>query len=392
MKTSRRKFTAAAAAIPLAASLSRTARAGGGKEYRACIIGDSKQGGYGHEIDLAWSIRDDVEVVAVADPDPEGREKHKALVGAKNAYADYREMLDREKPELVSIGPRWTIHHRDYLLACAKAGAHGYLEKPIATDLAEADEMVEAIESKNLKWAMAHQVRMFEEIQYLKKVLVEDGLIGEILELRGRGKEDHRAGGEDLIVLGTHIFDLMVFFMGKPKWCVSDITVDGVPATPADVHEAIEPLGPIVGNRIQAMYGFENAVTGYFSTMKNQHGGGGRYGLDIYGSRGIVQIRMGFPPRILWLNSPNWMVGESDARWAPLADAPVSAIPPHGSRNASVINDLMDAIKDDRPPQMSLQSGRDAYEMIQAAFASHTQGERVRIPLEQRAHPLKGWS
>ena len=39
------------------------------KKYKACIIGDSKMGGYGHWIQYAFALRDDVATVAVADPD-----------------------------------------------------------------------------------------------------------------------------------------------------------------------------------------------------------------------------------------------------------------------------------------------------------------------------------
>jgi len=389
MRQSRRDFIRTGAAFSLGAGLGRRSASAVGKKYRACIIGDSKQGGYGHELHLAWSARDDVEVVALADPDEEGRRQHVCEVGVERAYADYREMLEKERPDLVSVGPRWTIHHRDYLLACAEVGAQGYLEKPIATSLAEADEMVAAIEKKNLKWAIAHQVRTFGIIHYLKKAVFEGNLIGDVLELRGRGKEDRRAGGEDLIVLGTHIFDLMIFFMGKPKWCVADITTEGRPSTPGDVHEATEPLGPVVGERIAAMFGFEGGVPGYFNTMRNQSGGGGRYGLDLYGSRGVVKIRMGFPPNVLWSDDPTWMPKQGDACLKPLPGDPASeGAPPEGKRNAAAIDDLMAAIEEDRLPQLSLQSGRDAYEMIQAVFASHVHGGRVTLPLGLREHPL----
>jgi len=361
--------------------------------YRACIIGDTRQGGYGHELHLAWSKRKDVEVVGLADPDEKGRKEHAAAAGAKRTYAGYREMLEKEKPDLVSVGPRWTVNHRDYLLACAEVGAHGYLEKPISTDLTEADEMVEAIEKRNLKWAIAHQKRMTPTIQHTKKLVFEKGLIGDVLELRGRGKEDQRAGGEDLIVLGTHIFDLMLFFMGKAEWCASDIRVDGRPATKSDVRQPSEPLGPILGNQIQSTFGFRNGVPGYFSSRLNPDGNGGRWGLDIYGTRGIVTLRIEVLPVIYWAESTSWEQGKKKLEWKPLPDAPVlESDNPSVDMNAFAIDDLMAAIEEDREPQVSVQSGRDSYEMIQAVYAAHIHGGRVDLPLENRRHPLVEWS
>jgi hypothetical protein len=49
----------------------------------------------------------DVIVVAVADRDESGRAKAQSTCGAAKGYADYHEMLAKEKPELVAIGPRW---------------------------------------------------------------------------------------------------------------------------------------------------------------------------------------------------------------------------------------------------------------------------------------------
>jgi predicted dehydrogenase len=357
------------------------------------VIGDSKQGGYGHDLHLAWSKRDDVEVVGLADPDEEGRNKNAAAAGAKRTYADYREMLEKERPDLVSIGPRWTVNHREYLLACAEVGAHGYLEKPISTDLAEADEMVRAIEAKNLKWAIAHQKRMVPIVHHTRKLIFEEGLIGDVLELRGRGKEDHRAGGEDLIVLGTHSFDLMLFFLGRAEWCASDIRVDGRLATRKDVRQPSEPLGPILGNQIQSTFGFANGVPGFFSTRLTPDGNGGRWGLDVYGTRGIVTIRIDVIPEIYWVATTSWEPGMKKLEWGPLPDAPVmESDTPSVDMNAFAIDDLMAAIEEDREPQVSLQSGRDSYEMIQAVYAAHINGGRIDLPLKKRGHPLVEWS
>ncbi|MCA9450662.1 MAG: Gfo/Idh/MocA family oxidoreductase, partial [Candidatus Omnitrophica bacterium] len=103
---------------------------------KACVIGDSQQGGYGHAFDTAFTDYEEIEIVGLADPDDAGRQTVGNKIGAKNLYSDYREMLQQERPDLVAIGPRWPIHHRDYLLAAAEVGAHGFLEKPISVDLA----------------------------------------------------------------------------------------------------------------------------------------------------------------------------------------------------------------------------------------------------------------
>lgn len=390
MKLSRRQFLAATGAIAAAS----TARAQE-KKYKACIIGDTKQGGYGHTMHLSFALRDDVEVVALADPDEEGRAKHAQESGAKNTYADYREMLDKETPDLVAIGPRWTVNHREYLLACAEHNCHGFMEKPLCASLDEADEMVEAIESRNLKWSIAFNFRAHPTIQHVRKLIYEDKVIGSPLEIRGRGKEDSRAGGEDLIVLGTHILDAMRFLLGDPRWCQADFTFNGNPATPENVTEATEPLGPIVGNRVHAMYGFDRGVAGHFSSMMTRDGDGGRWGLDIFGSQGILNIRMDVNPIVHLLRDPSWAPADSGAKWEPIPEAPdyrIEGADEGKLRHELLVADLIAAIEEDRLPAVSLQDGRASWEMIQAAFDSHVQGKRVPIPLEKRDHPLKRWS
>lgn len=386
MKLSRRAFIGTSAVAAAMAS----AGAAEGRKYRACVIGDSKQGGYGHSLHKVFAGRGDIEVAGLADPDEAGRKKAAAEARALRSYADYREMLEAEKPDLVIIGPRWTIHHREYLIASAGCGAHGLMEKPISTDLIEADDMVRAIEDKNLKWSIGFNFRATPIIEFTRQAVFEEGIIGEVLEMRGRGKEDARAGGEDLLVLGTHIFDMMRYFAGNASWCIADITQDGRVATKADIHEATEPVGKILGDRITAMFGFSGGLIGHFATTKNRDGNGGRWGIDIRGSRGIVTIRSDAGPRVRLWRQPSWDP-EKDVAWEPLPGAPSTGVAnPDIDRYAPIVNDLIAAIEENRRPKVSLQDGRDSLEMALAVYVAHFAAGKVELPLKARKHPLSG--
>src|SRR5437773_7548860 len=178
--------------------------------YRVAVIGRSGRGNYGHGLDVVWREIKNAQIVAIADENETGRVAAQKRLGAKNAYADYREMLKKERPHIVSVADRHLDLHRDMVIACAEAGASIFLEKPMCRDLVEADAMVAACEKHHVKLAIAHQTRYSPRLQRVKD-LIADGRIGTLLEMRGRGKEDSRAGGEDLMVLGTHIMDLMRF-------------------------------------------------------------------------------------------------------------------------------------------------------------------------------------
>lgn len=387
----RRTFLTAMGAVAIGAGVARGDAAP--KRYRACVIGDTDHGGYGHNLHRLWALRDDIDVVALADPHEQAREYYKQEANAQRTYADYREMLAQEKPELVVIGPRWTVNHKEYLLACAEAGAHGIIEKPLSVDLAEADEIITTMAAKNLKWAVAFNFRASPVVRHLRKKIVEEGLIGRVLEMRGRGKEDARSGGEDLIVLGVHVFDLMQYFAGEPEWCEAEILMDERAVGPADVREASEPLGPVVGDTVHARYGFANGVRGYFSSVKGADGGGGRWGLDIYGTKGIATIRMTPIPHVRLFASGAWTEDNTTSIWSSIADEPTVDVgeSPVGHYKP-IVDDLIDSIENNHAPFTGLEGGRDAHQMCQAAFEAVVTGGRVALPLVKRDHPLKRWS
>src|SRR5262249_34078430 len=122
-----------------------------GKRYRVAIIGHTGRGNYGHDWDAAWTGMPNVHVVAGADPVETGRQKAMARSGARKGYADYREMLGAERPDIVTIGPRWADQRTPMITAAAEIGAHMIVEKPFAASLEEADRLFEMTAHRGLK-------------------------------------------------------------------------------------------------------------------------------------------------------------------------------------------------------------------------------------------------
>jgi len=283
------------------------------KKYRAAVIGHTGHGDYGHGWDTAWNGFDSVEVVAVADPDDAGRQAAMKRCRAARSYRDYREMLSKEKPDLVSIGPRWTDQRRDMVTAAAEAGAHIMLEKPFAQNLADADGMVEAIEKHKIKLQVGHQMRMAPSVRHVRD-LIRSGAIGVVQEVRGRGKEDKRAGGEDLIVLGAHIFDVMRMILGDPRWVFAHVSQAGRGIRRSDVRQASEPVGPVAGDQVAAMFAFDNGVHGYFGSKASDRTDPKRFGYYFYGSAGVIYMPNGLESLPYLLRTPAWMPDEKH-RW-----------------------------------------------------------------------------
>jgi predicted dehydrogenase len=369
------------------------------RRYRAAIIGDSGRGNYGHGLDVAFTRLPMVEVVAVADPDAEGRSKAQARSGAPAAYADYREMLARERPNLVAIAPRWVGKRVEMVEAAAAVGAHIYLEKPMAASLADADAMLAACTRAGVKMAVAHQGRLHPAVLHALR-LVQEGEIGRLRLIRGFGKMDHRGGGQDLMVLGTHVLDLMRLFGGNAAWASAELLVGSRLATSADVRAGDEEIGPIAGDGLRATYGFENGVIGTFESFAGLAASEDLFGLELVGEQGQLSLRGGFTKRLLRYARPFIRPGATYDCWEPVLvpDAGPGETPeaPPGDDdltlrcNQRIVLDLLAAIEEDREPLGSGERALAALELIQAVAAAHAAGGRVTLPLRQRSHPYAG--
>lgn len=359
---------------------------------RVGLIGRTGKGSYGHGIDTVWAEVPQTEVVAVADEHEAGRRDAQSRTKAATAYADYREMLAKERLQIVAIGPRWIDQHRDMAIAAAERGCHMYMEKPFVPTLAQADEVIRACEMRHIKLALAHQTH-YSPTAILARKLIEEGQIGDVLELRGRGKEDQRGGGEDLWVLGSHILDLMRFFAGDAVDCYATVTAGGKPVGSSDVAEGNEGLGLLAGDTVHARYTFGKGVIGTFDTVRGKGGNPSRFALQIYGSKGILEIGTGYPAPVWLLKDPGWSPGRGKANWQPVSSAGIDQTEPikKGGLNAgnvAAVNDLLEAIEHDRQPACSMYDGRGVVEMIAGVFASHCAGKAVKLPLVDRGNPL----
>lgn len=373
-------FAGAASAVALLATSAGSSRAASASSrvWRVAVLGHTGRGNYGHGLDIAFRGVENAEIVAVADPDADGRARAVVRSGAKRGYDDYHVMLEREKPEIAVIAPRWLDQRVPMVSAATAAGAHLLMEKAFAATLEDADALIRAIGGRKVQ--VCHTARpvgaTHEGIRLLR-----EGVIGEVLELRARGKEDRRAGGEDLMTLGTHCFDLMRMIAGNPLRCTA--RVEG------PRKQATEWIGPIAGDAIAATFEFPPmpsgpAIPGYFASRKNTGPGGPRYGVTVYGSKGAMDFPLDAIPNEVWiLEDPSW---RGVWRKLPPGNGPRPAS--HPEVNALLARDLLAAIEEDRAPMCSAIDGLWTIEMLQAVYASSKAGAPVSLPLQNRRHPL----
>ena len=352
------------------------------KTYRAAAIGHTGAGNFGHGLHTPYKNIENVECIAVSDPDEAGREKAAAEAGALRSYADYREMLEKEDLDIVSVCPRWTSEHLAMITACLEAGCSVYSEKPMTSTLAEGDRIVEAANAHGLKVAVAHQAVYLPATHTIKEML-DAGKIGTIQAIHASGKQDHRGGGEDMIVLGTHIFNMMRFFVGDVAWMQSHVTTNGKEVGPGGSHQPTEPVGPVAGDCINSYFAFKNGVSGFFESRRDQ-AGTGRYGMEIIGSEGIFSLRGDVANRLMVYPYPVLLPSNPDQHWEAI-DLDQT---PFSQGNELAIRDLIDAIENDRKPISAAADAVAALEMILGAYESQLSGGRVPFPIANRDHPL----
>lgn len=362
------------------------------RKLRVGVIGRTGKGNYGHGIDTVWKSIPETEVVAVADEDPAGLAKAKEITGATTAYSSYRDMLAKEKLDLVGVGPRWLDQHRDMMVAAAEAGCHMYVEKPLCRTPAEADEIVQACEMRHVKLAIAHQSRYSPSVTVLLD-LIKSGEIGDVLEVRGRGKEDRRGGGEDLWVLGSHVMDLMRLIAGDPIDCFGAVYSNGKRVMKGDVIQGAEGIGPLAGDHIQATFTFPNGVTGFFGSRRGMGGDPQRFGVQIFGSKGVAEVTFGFPAMCYILRGRSWNPARDKANWLPVTSNGIDKPETFESKgietgNMIAVRDLLRAINEQRQPYCGVYDARWTIEMISAVFESHRLNWPVSFPLGQRENAL----
>lgn len=360
--------------------------------FKVAVIGSTGRGNFGHGLDAVWKSTPGCSVVAVADDNPNGLKEAIPRTGAAKGYANYREMLEKERPDIVAICPRWTDQHREMALACAEHGAHMYMEKPFCRDLAEADEIIRACEMRHLKIAVAHIARYSPQLQVVKDLIAADE-IGSLVEVRTRGKEDARGGAEDLWVLGSHVLDTLRAIAGNPLSCQATLSDGDELVTAKHVKPGPEGLGPLAGDRVEALFRFPAGLVGTFSSKRKAGGTPSRFGMRIYGTKGVIDMPSGYGLPAYMLKDSGWQAPTVNAKWQIVSSQGVDKpetlkATGYEGGNPAVVKDLIEAIEQDRQPKCDMHAARATIEMIMAIFESHRLGKIVPLPLENRKHPL----
>jgi len=380
------------------------------KKWKIGIVKDTSVPMLGqHGLHTAFQGLPNVEVVAHIDSNPENIEEKMSFTKAKSHYFTIGKMLKHEVPDIVVLCSRHPYDHLEQIRTVAEKGCHIYCEKPLSASLLEVDEIVAIAEKNNIKICLAHPCRYGLAFLTMKK-MIESGKIGTPITIYGRGKNDHRGGGEDMMVLGTHILDLQTFLFGAPETVYAEVTTNGRPIVKTSRNKTVEPIGPSAGDRIFASFRFPNDVRGIFESQKGLYERSSKYthmGISVIGTNGSLVMRFddmfdrqlrisrkACPPEyesdfeIVSLNESRIIPGVEPREYS-LSDHDIPKVPIFLESTRYAAWDLMNSIEADWQPVSNVYTARTALEMIYGIYGSSLAQSIIKFPLQNKFHPLE---
>ena len=123
-----------------------------------------------------------VELVGVADVDENNVQLVSRRLGVQG-YGDFKQLLDEAKPDLVSVVVP-TVHHLDIAQEVIKRGIHLLVEKPIAFQPVQAQQMIDGAKQAGIKLMIGHIERFNPAIMALKERLTA-GELGQVFQIDG---------------------------------------------------------------------------------------------------------------------------------------------------------------------------------------------------------------
>jgi myo-inositol 2-dehydrogenase/D-chiro-inositol 1-dehydrogenase len=189
------------------------------KQVDVAVIGTGWCGGIRAEM-LAKSAL--VDRVHLCDIRADRLAEVQALTGAATATTDYRDILNNPAIEVVYISTTPETTHYPIARDCLKAGKHVLLEKPIALDLAEADDLINISRANHVKFTIGYSQRFNPKIAFAKKKIT-DGTLGNVVNVmvsrhlsRSLGKKiANRTRLSPAAMESTHDLDF-VFWLLEP--------------------------------------------------------------------------------------------------------------------------------------------------------------------------------
>lgn len=289
-------------------------------------------------------------------------------------YVDYNRLLKRDDVDVVNV---CTSHgtHADITIAAAKRHKHVIVEKPIEINLEKADRMIAACRDSGVKLAIISQRRFSDTLVQLKRT-IEKGEIGRIFlasmyskcyrsqeyyeDAKWRGTRDGGGGGA-LIGQAVYGVDLLYHLVGPVE------SVSAYSATLAHEIEVEDTAVVIARFRSGALGMIEATTSTYPGSFPK---------IEIYGELGGSVLQIERKLELKFKNGTTQVFREKEDKnkniqWS------TSAVSMKGHKRQ--IEDMVNAINEDREPVVNGEEGKKSLKIVLAAYESARTGVSVSL-------------
>ena len=327
-------------------------------------------------------LNNHLELIAVCDIREEQMEsllsKHNLQENTEiKRYTDYRQMIAENALDLVSIATE-SGSHAEIALYCIDHGIHVIIEKPMAMNMQDADEIIRRSKEKSVKVSACHQNRFNIAVQELRKAL-ESGRFGRLshgsIHVRWNRNRDYydqapwrgkwATDGGALMNQCIHGIDLL-------RWMMGNEIEEVYGQTRRQFHDYLEAED--VG---MAVIKFKNGAIATVEGTTNVYPQNLEETLYVFGEKGTVKLGGKSTNNIdVWEFADQ---ADGDTRNKGLEEATSNV---YGNGHTSLFADMADAIQNDREPYVDAQAGRNALELVLAIYKSQKTGMPVKLPLD----------
>lgn len=340
------------------------------KSYRAAVIGCSRMGvfidnevvgepghvpPYSHAAVFSACPRTDLIALSDLRTDIMAEAGRQYDVPAERQYTDYRQLIDAEQPDVVSVATQ-PEHRANIVIYAAEHGARAiYAEKALSASMAEADAIVEACESNDVVLNLGTQKRWHPGFTKMRD-LINGGEMGALQTIV--------FGGSSLLNGASHAYDNLLFLNGDRRalWVQMNL---------------VEGSWRIEGNRLtedpigHGVIHFENDVTAY----------------AVYPTREIDwEANCERGSLTVWPDAVYRMRREGAGGYSGGGSARVAGRFPRYkpySPNLRLVEDLVHSLDTGEPPIGGVRAAHAGTELIFATIESYQRGgARVELPLE----------
>ncbi len=294
---SRRTFTSAKGSSPSQSKVLRIGVIGTGRFAEQCHL-------------PGLQSHPQAKVVAIAGRRPERLQSLAAQFNIPDVYTDYHELCARTDLDAITIVTS-NSEHAAQAIAGFASGKHVFCEKPLATNVPQAHEMVRTAELSGKVHQVAFTYRYLYGLQELRR-RIRRGDIGEPYHLRAQHNSWERFHSRTSGVLhdvGPHLFDLARFLFGPLQ------SVTGLYRHISRDRNglAVSP-NPTTDDVASAWFTHKNGVQGQWFTSRVMPSYGGKAHIEVIGTEGALRaslsrgsidtLQIVHPPSSQWKELP----------------------------------------------------------------------------------------